>query len=351
MKEKFKRLFPIRIRFELKNFIEYFKCTNIVINDKNKNKIFYLDSSSYNNLGDQAISYAIGLFVKDNFSDYEFVEILEKDFLRNFRFLKKNIKKDDIIFLTGGGNMGNLYPKYESIRRKTINYFKNNKIIIFPQTIDYDNTNYGQKELKKSIEIYNSNKNLIICAREEKSYNIMKKIYNNVYLIPDIVLYLTKKNYLFSKCDDNDSVMGICFRNDKEKSIDENKVNSIKALFTNIIELSTMYSKKTINQYEREKILFDKLLEFSKCSLVLTDRLHGMIFSVITNTPCIAFDNLNKKVSGVFKTIEDKVNNVRCHSRDVLIEDIDITYKIIKNLKHNEISIEQFDDLVNIIRK
>lgn len=38
--------------------------------------------------------------------------------------------------------------------------------------------------------------------------------------------------------------------------------------------------------------------------MVITDRLHGMIFAAITGTPCIAFDNISKKVSGVYKWIE-----------------------------------------------
>ena len=33
--------------------------------------------------------------------------------------------------------------------------------------------------------------------------------------------------------------------------------------------------------------------------LVITDRLHAVIFCIITNTPCIAFDNATHKVSGV----------------------------------------------------
>ena len=37
----------------------------------------------------------------------------------------------------------------------------------------------------------------------------------------------------------------------------------------------------------------------------VTDRLHGMIFSVVTGTPCIALDNVSGKVRGVHAWIED----------------------------------------------
>ena len=32
----------------------------------------------------------------------------------------------------------------------------------------------------------------------------------------------------------------------------------------------------------------------------MTDRLHGMIFSVITGTPCIVFDNFNSKIKNAY---------------------------------------------------
>src|SRR5699024_1734022 len=55
----------------------------------------------------------------------------------------------------------------------------------------------------------------------------------------------------------------------------------------------------------RKKYLERKFKEFSTSKLVVTDRLHGMIFSLITGTPCIAFDNISKKVSGVYEWFKD----------------------------------------------
>ena len=48
-----------------------------------------------------------------------------------------------------------------------------------------------------------------------------------------------------------------------------------------------------------KEITYKKFKEFSGYKMVVTDRLHGMIFATVTNTPCIAFDNVSKKVSGV----------------------------------------------------
>ena len=50
-----------------------------------------------------------------------------------------------------------------------------------------------------------------------------------------------------------------------------------------------------------ELYVYNKLTEFASARLVITDRLHGLIFSAITNTPCIAFDNLSGKVHGTYR--------------------------------------------------
>jgi pyruvyl transferase EpsI len=55
-----------------------------------------------------------------------------------------------------------------------------------------------------------------------------------------------------------------------------------------------------MREYELEK----KLDEFRSAKLVITDRLHGMIFAAITGTPCVALNNISKKVEGVYQWIK-----------------------------------------------
>ena len=346
-----KKILPLEINFEIKNFKEYLKKRTIKLENNNRQRIFFLDAASYNNLGDQAISFAISKYIIDNFKDYEYIEVLEKEFLRNLRYLKKNINKNDIICLAGGGNMGNLYPRYEAIRRKVIKNFKNNKIVIFPQTIDYENDKYGRKELNRSRKVYNSNPNLIVCAREKKSYNIMKNLYTNVILVSDIVFYL------YGKLDDKvqnieKNKIGICLRDDKESIFNErernNIINSIHDI-NSIIYLSTMSDIQYIDKKNRKKVLMDKLREFKKCNIVLTDRLHGMIFSILCDIPCIVFDNSNKKVSGVLEMISNynvKVKKLNKQDINKISNYININYQ--KNVRKNK-EFDIFEELTKNI--
>lgn len=310
-----RKVLPMQINFEIRNLLEYFKKATITeIYNSTKPKVYFVDAASYNNLGDQAIAYAINVFLKEKALDYEYVEIPENQILRCLRNLKKQIKSQDIICLSGGGNMGNLYPRYESIRRKIIKNFPDNKIIIFPQTIDYENDNYGVREKKRSSKIYNDHKNLLICAREEKSFKIMNKIYNHVILVPDIVMYLNghvAKYNEIKKCG-----IGLCLRDDKESILSikekENICSLLKLNGHKISKLTTMASKEigVINKDTREEIVKNKIEEFSRYQIVITDRLHGVIFSILAGTQCIAIDNTNQKVSGVLELVKSSITNV-----------------------------------------
>ena len=87
------------------------------------------------------------------------------------------------------------------------------------------------------------------------------------------------------------------------------------------------------------------ILEFSKCKLIITDRLHGMIFSFITNTPCIALPNSNGKIKGVYKWIANK-------GSVLFVENIDDVYEkmISMTTVNNENISELFKNLDANIR-
>jgi pyruvyl transferase EpsI len=64
-----------------------------------------------------------------------------------------------------------------------------------------------------------------------------------------------------------------------------------------------MYSECPITKENRDECVRKKMQEFCGAKLVITDRLHGMVFSAITGTPCIVFSNSNHKVKGTYDWI------------------------------------------------
>lgn len=312
-------------RFIVRNYekIVYFKsCYEDLckkIDNSKKNRIWFIGSADYSNIGDLAISEATLFFIEQNRPNYTILEIRLSDYFKYVNAIKKLIKANDIIVLQGGGNMGFKYFDAEMNRRFVIKKFKKNKIIIFPSTIDYGLTLREKIEYNNSIKIYNKHKNLIICAREYKSYSIMKKIYNNVILVPDIVLSLECKNYNLYR-----SKFIVCLRNDNEKTKYANTLLQKMQQMDNCLFIDNISQYKNISINLRKEIVMNKLKEISTAKIVITDRLHVMIFCVITETPCLFIDNSNNKISGVF----DLWINKKCNYIKKIDNNIDINIQI-----------------------
>lgn len=59
-----------------------------------------------------------------------------------------------------------------------------------------------------------------------------------------------------------------------------------------------------ISRSERYQQLQACLDIIAKSSLMVTDRLHGVIFAAITGTPCIAISNNNHKILGIYQWLQ-----------------------------------------------
>ena len=84
---------------------------------------------------------------------------------------------------------------------------------------------------------------------------------------------------------------------------------------------------------------------YSGCELVITDRLHGMLFSAITNTPCIVFDNSYGKISSLYDTwLKD--NNGITFTRQ--LKSSELRDLILQKLKSpfNKIKSDEFKNMI-----
>lgn len=71
------------------------------------------------------------------------------------------------------------------------------------------------------------------------------------------------------------------------------------------IEFATTVLAHGVKIRNRNLEVEKKLKEFAEAKLVVTDRLHGMVFAALTGTPCVAVGNCNGKVKGVYEWIKE----------------------------------------------
>lgn len=290
------------------------------IREKYDYAVVLIATPLHGNLGDHAIVYAQLKFLEDKGFQGRIVEIPSHYYQMYTHEIEKIISNEDAIIIDGGGSMGTLWIEVEHKMQDIVQRFPNNRIFIFPQTIFYSNDKYGEIELEKSKEVYSRHQNLVMCAREKKSHQFMKEQYPEikVLLTPDIVLYLPGIKSVY----DRNGAM-FCLREDKEKVLDNGIVNSLVGkLYDRKMKVS--YNSTVIPQRVSYRNRLKKLNElwnsFAKAEIVITDRLHGMIFAVITGTPCIAFDNSSGKVANVYEWIKDIEYIHLCNNPD---EDLD----------------------------
>ncbi|EPG4873574.1 polysaccharide pyruvyl transferase family protein, partial [Pluralibacter gergoviae] len=286
-----------KIRWKLLKFS--YRFYKLPVFDKKQNVAYVLNVSNHPNAGDQEITLAQQKFINRYLPDHVYVEIEKEKTQYIIDGLLKKLKKDDFVFIQGGGTVSDLYPEHEYPRRLLLNKLSNTpcKIIQFPISTHF----LDNEEFKETVRVFNNNKNLVVFARESKTYNLLHNSLSiPCYHIPDIVISQDTSKHMSRG---NDII--IMFRSDKECLLPQNIAKGVVEHYSNNGDL--VLTDNYVENYipttlkNREGLLDKKFNEFRAAKLVITDRLHGMIFAYITKTPAVVFDNSYGKVSNSYK--------------------------------------------------
>jgi pyruvyl transferase EpsI len=261
-----------------------------------RKKAVLLGTPEHNNIGDHAIAQGEYEFLRRYFPDHELFELMNGQMSAKYGFAQSVINKDDILFLSGGGNLGSLYLDEEEVRRRVIEDFPENQIVILPQTVYFAGTDEGRAELERSAAVYNRHKNLTIFTRGEESLAFVKARFPNAksYSAPDMSLILAR-NYGFERA----GILACIRALEDESGIDEAAHREIERVCRKYDE----NYERTDNLYDgdvainvRGMVVNEQLKKFARRKVVVTDRLHGMLFSVITGTPCVVISAMTQKI-------------------------------------------------------
>ena len=257
----------------------------------------------HNNYGDEAILLSTKQFLKDYFPDIKQIIINAKQFLNNLNLIKYIVNNNDIIIISGGGYFG-LYDRIVREQVTIVKNFPNNQIIFFPCSI-FDNPK-KRKKYYYFLKVFHQHPNLTFFIRDKISFDVSKKLFQktSIYKVPDIVTRLNL-NFLNNISNNRNGIL-LILRKDELLLNDENHkfIKKISSKYFNKDEMKEIDSNKFRipkgSDKLKETINFIKLIKSKK--LVITDRLHGMIFSIITGTPNIVFGNNYHKVESAYNS-------------------------------------------------
>lgn len=311
------------------------KCLDFV--DKKADKrIFYFGITMHNNLGDNAQFYCIRKWIKENYPNipsYEFTApSMVHPKLKFAEKLKKVLKPNDIIIYQSGYTTQDLGGVHEEMHRLVIDNVPSANMIMMPQTIFFQ---YKENEIR-CAKSYNQASNMLFLARDQVSFEKAKEMFPDISVMcfPDIVTTLIGQ---YSYQNSRDGIL-LCRRNDLEKFYSESELMELKGriesnLKEEVTVSDTSIKMKTSKLHKNlQQVLEDEFESYSKYKMLITDRYHGTIFSLIAGTPVIVIKTTDHKVTtgaDWFKGIYDDYV--------YLADDLDHAYRLAEELLNKKL--------------
>lgn len=275
--------------------------SNLLETLRKHDNVYIFLACDYSNLGDFAITKAQTEMLRILYPKH-IVHVFGYD--ETYSALKTVVrchKTTDIVTIIGGGNMGELYYGFERKRNFIVEKLTEYKIISFPQSIAFKNTAFGRIAFKRAVGSYKKHPRLIMLFREKMSY---QRILNacpmlNCYLVPDIVMTLN------CRTDSKRNGIIMSLRNDKECFLTNEQKNTIRNLVVKKDKHALEIDTCTVSDDNLEVSYQNLIKHYQNAEMIITDRLHGMIFAYITGTPAIILPNNNGKIEYSFDWIKD----------------------------------------------
>ncbi|MBI1977958.1 MAG: polysaccharide pyruvyl transferase family protein [Candidatus Omnitrophica bacterium] len=230
-----------------------------------------------------------------------------------------NKLRDGIILISGGGNLGDLWPKIQEFRERVVLDFPNNKIVQLPQSIFFK----GKGNLLRAKRVFNSHPNLILVLRDQQSLNFARNEFSNSsFLCPDMAFALGSLNRdqcakggmaRLLRSDLEASGANLAESNGSIEKFDWVKDRSNFSFRVNkwVLNVLSEFPKRLsflqgFRESVHDRLAFNRLSrgisDLRDREIIITDRLHGHILSLLLGVPNIVMDNSYGKVRSFFET-------------------------------------------------
>ena len=273
-------------------------------------KAVLIGIANHNNYGDSAIT--VGEFIALNKLGIELIYYCSTKNCSDLSEAKKAIQKTAepvVILSSGGGNFGNWKHEYE-LRAKLMETFKDNEVIVLPQSVDFESL----QAMEDNARAMNVHSNVTYLFRDHKSYDIVVNSglykYRRVLLCPDAAVQIGMQTFSFQPTHD----IVWLKRKDKESfhsSLPEfpKNLSILVSDWTPPEQYLNIPSGVSILERSYSRLLYAFRL-LSQGKVIITDRLHAHILSVLLDKPNVILDNSYKKLSSYHAAWTPSVHNV-----------------------------------------
>ncbi|MBH5368996.1 polysaccharide pyruvyl transferase family protein [Bradyrhizobium glycinis] len=224
---------------------------------------------------------------------------------------------DGPIFIHGGGNFGDLWPKHQAFREMLISSFPDRLIVQLPQTVHFS----SKSNLEKSKRIINAHKNVTMLVRDLRSLGeVQESFASAVQLCPDMafclgrqrvpssigrdLLLLLRTDHEAVKHEESIQLPGSCA---VEDWLFERRGIGKRMILKTWANMLLSPDKKVVSRIDRRFEWFQNLAsnrvdrglrQLGSARYVVTDRLHAHILCTLLDVPHTVVDNNYGKIGG-----------------------------------------------------
>ncbi|MBT2635512.1 polysaccharide pyruvyl transferase family protein [Bacillus sp. ISL-26] len=284
-----------------------------------QSEIIYADYPLYGNVGDLFIMKGTEAFFKAHG-----IRVKKRWNPDNFPFGRR-VGRNAVIVCQGGGNFGDLYPYYQAFREKIVKAFPENRIVILPQSIYFQD----EKKLRRTAELFSGHRDMHLFTRDNVSYETAKRYFsaNHIGLLPDMAHQLFpmipkaapscgKLHFIRTDGEAHPDLQ----EDDPVQSYDwKHVLSSADRRGIALLQTMNVLNKKAGNPLPIAMIwenysdyLVKKAVRFfSRYEIVETSRLHGHILSSLLGKKNTVIDNSYGKNANYYHTWMKEAPNTR----------------------------------------
>ena len=203
------------------------------------------------------------------------------------------------ILIHGGGNLGDLYPHHERFRETILKAFPRNRIIQLPQSIFFRE----KANLKRAMRVLNAHPDFTLLTREIQSFEFARKQFRGqCILCPDSAFML---GTLTRSMPPEREALWL-LRTDMESCSQPPPIKGLNMEITDWMQEPNLCPppQSTLKTYDLlAKTRVDRGSGIlSRGKVIITDRLHGHVLSLLLGIPNILLDNNYGKIRSFYET-------------------------------------------------
>lgn len=267
--------------------------------------IWLLGTPRSTNLGDHAQVLCSMRWFQKNYPDYTVHEYSSFELMGHDAMLleciAQNVGKDDLIFFQSGYNFTDMYPFQEIMHREAVRRIPGHRVVFLPQTIKFEQPYGTNAFVQESRALYAGNEDIYLLCRDQKSLETAAEALPGVKkrAFPDFVTTMIGTTELPQT--DRTNVM-LCVRHDRESSLTAAEIGQLtRQLQTlgNVLVSDTTLTLTSPNivRGNRARFIDQMLRDIRSCKVVVTDRYHGLVFSMVANTPVVLLKTIDHKIT------------------------------------------------------